>query len=499
MSTGFESGTHAPIEAQTAPAVETAAPDPMEQEIEKAMERRKIDFYQPYAKQIQFHDATAIPDIAEICLMAGTQLGKTWSAAAMTAMFLTGEYPKWWKGRRFNKPTDFWIGAPTSQLVRDGAQAQLLGKIGEWGTGMIPGRHIIDIKKAVHGVPDSVETVLVRHVPTGKVSSAGFKSYDQGRIRWQTVTLDGIWLDEEPPDDLYSEACARVQVKRGFVYMTFTPLLGMSAVVTRLLKEKPEHSIVIKMGIKDAGHYTEEQRARIIARYPIQEREARAEGNPILGSGRVFPPTQEEIMESPIQIPAHWPRICGLDIGWDHPSAVVWMAWDRDSDTIHVYDTYRMKHQTPVVHAAAIKFRGAWIPCAWPHDGMQKDKGSGQAIALQYLAQGVNMHKTHATLPPKRGEKEGTGGYSVEAGIMDIIDRMQTGRLKVSSTLVDFWEEYSMYYRENGEIVKKGDDIMSAFRVGVMMIRHAKAKQITRDAPILPGYHNYDSSMGVLG
>lgn len=493
---GFQSGKHEHV-GHVTPSGGT--PDVHAEEIEKALDRRKIDFYTPYPKQIQFHDATAIPDITEIALIAGSQIGKTMSAAAQTAMFLTGEYPKWWKGRRFHKPTQGWVGAPSSQLCRDGAQAQLLGEVGNWGTGMIPGRHIVDIKKAVHGVPDAVETILVRHVPTGKVSSIGFKSYDQGRLRWQTVTLDFVWLDEEPPDDIYSEALTRIQVKHGFAYMTFTPLLGMSAVVTRLLKEKPAHSIVIKMGINDAQHYTEAQRAQIIARYPIHERSARANGEPIMGSGRVFPIAQEFIMETPIQIPAHWPRLSALDIGWDHPTAVVWVAWDRDTDTIHVYDAYKLREQTPVVHAAAIKMRGQWIPCAWPHDGLQHDVGSGKVIAEQYRAQGVNMLKNHATHPPQPGKKDGTGGYGLEAGILDMLDRMQTGRFKVSSNLSEWFEEFSMYYRQEGLIVKKGDDLMSATRIACMAIRHAKCRVTERTAPQLPAYENSDPSMGVLG
>lgn len=497
MSTGFQTGKHEPIE-HVAPAAE--APDPMEAEIVKAMDRRKIDFYQPYPKQIQFHDATGIPDIAEIALVAGNQVGKTLGAAAMTSYFLTGEYPKWWKGRRFlNEPVRMWAGGPTSQSVRDGPQKHLLGNIGEWGTGFLPGRFIVDVKKAVHGVPDAAETVLVRHVPTGKISTLLFKSYDQGRLRWQGETLHCGWGDEEPPADIYSEFLTRCQVKKGFVFLTLTPLLGMSEVMTRLLKDKPPHSCVIKMGLNDAEHYSEEQRAQILARYPLHEREARAYGNPIMGSGLVFPVPASSIMETPIQIPAHWPRIAGLDLGWDHPTAAVWLAIDRDTDTVHVYDEYKMREQTPVVHAAAIRFRGAWVPMAWPHDGQQADLGSGRIIAQQYREQGVNMLKSHATHPAERGKKEGTGGYSLEAGVMAMLDRMQTGRFKVSNTLTQWLEEYSTYYREDGKIIKRGDDLLSATRVAIMSLRFARCKTPERVAPVLPEYHNFDSSMGVLG
>jgi phage terminase large subunit-like protein len=471
----------------------------IEAEIQKALDRRKLDFYTPYPKQELFHAASKIPHVREILLMAGNQLGKTMSAGAQTAIWTTGQYPDWWVGRRYNRATNWWVGSPTGQTMREGPQRILLGEIGEWGTGMIPGRSIIDIRKATHGSSDQVESILVRHEPTGKISRLLLKTYDQGRIRWQGATIDGVWFDEEPPEDIYNEGRTRTVVLDGFVFLTFTPLLGMTEVVTRYLKEQPPGSIVIRMGIADAKHFSPERQAEIIAGYPEHEREARAQGEPILGSGRVFPVDAAELEESPIQIPDYWPRIGGLDIGWDHPTAVVWLAWDRDVDIVHVYDTYKLKEQTPLVHAAIIKKRGPWIPIAWPHDGHQHDKGSGKMIAQQYRNEGVLMLPTHATHKPEKGKKEGTGGYSLEAGVSEMLIRMQTGRWRVSSLCQDWFNEYKMYYRKDGQIVKKGDDLMSASRIALMMLRFAKVRVVRDTAPVLPGFVQTDSGMGVLG
>jgi phage terminase large subunit-like protein len=437
----------------------------------------------------------------ERLLMAGTQLGKTMSAGAETAMHVTGEYPKWWNGRVFKEPVSCWVSGPTSQMTRDNPQLMLMGPPNEWGTGMIPGRSIYEIKRATHGVSDAIESVIIKHTPTGKYSRILFKSYDQGRIRWQGATIHFIWMDEEPPEDVYDEARPRVQVKKGFIMMTFTPLLGMTEVIDRFMRLKPPGSIIVKMGIQDAEHYSPEERARRIAGYAEHERTARAQGDPIMGSGKVFPIDKQLISEIPIQIPSFWPRIAGMDIGWDHPTAVAWMAWDRDVDVVHVYDTHRLREQTPIVHAAAIKNRGAWIPMAWPHDGHQKDKGSGEIIASQYRQQGVNMMRKHATHAPdiRQKQKEGDGGYSLEGGISEMLMRFQTGRLKIASHLMEWFEEYDLYYRKDGLIVKKTDDLMSATRVGLMMLRHAKMKVERPDAPNHAEYVQYDSGMGVLG
>jgi phage terminase large subunit-like protein len=104
----------------------------------------------------------------------------------------------------------------------------------EWGTAAIPADALIDTKMR-QGVADAVDTVLVRHV-SGGVSTGGFKSYDQKRQKWQGTKKDAIWLDEEPPMDIYMEALTRTNaVDDGLLFMTFTPLLGMSEVVHMFL------------------------------------------------------------------------------------------------------------------------------------------------------------------------------------------------------------------------------------------------------------------------
>lgn len=425
--------------------------------------------------------------------------GKTLCAAAEVAMDLSGNYPPWWAGKRFQTNTRIWVGSPTSQTTRDAAQYLLMGPPGEFGTGMIPAKSIVDFSKATHGVPNALESVMVKHT-SGKISQLQFKSYDQGRIRWQSATIDKIWFDEEPPMDIFVEGRTRTNVPGNCTMMTFTPLLGMSEVVIRFLQEKPMGSIVVPMTIVDALHYSPEQRDRIIAGYPIHERKARAMGIPILGSGAVFPIEEETLTADAFPIPDHWPRICGMDIGWEHPTACSWMAWDRDTDTIYVYDVHRVKEQTPVFHAATMKAKGAWIPTAWPHDGLQHDKGSGAQIAKQYRDLGVNMLKEKSTHAPEKGKKEGTGGYGLEAGITDLLSRMQTGRFKVFKHLNDWFQEYRMYHRKDGLIVKQHDDLMSATRIGVMMLRFAKQKrQDLNQTPKVPAFQASYSSTGVLG
>ncbi|MEY9100496.1 phage terminase large subunit-like protein [Sinorhizobium fredii] len=442
--------------------------------LEERQRRKKQNLlasYKPYGKQREFHEAGK--GYRERLFMAGNQLGKTLAGAAEAGMHLTGKYPDWWDGRRFDGPIIMAAGSESYELTRDGVQRLLIGppmNEEDWGCGYIPKADIVATTRR-SGVSGALDSVTVRHV-SGGVSTLLFKAYDQGRGKWQANTVNYVWFDEEPPEDVYFEGITRTNATRGSIAVTFTPLKGMSTVVARFLMpgEDPgaAYRTVTTMTIEDAEHYTEEQRRQIIDSYPAHEREARTKGVPSLGSGRIFPISEESIRVDPFEIPKHWVQIGGLDFGWDHPFAATGCAWDRDADVFYVTKVYREREATPIIHAAALKPWGAWLPWSWPHDGLQHDKGSGEQLAQQYKAQGLSM------LPERATFDDGTNG--VEAGLSDMLQRMQTGRFKVFSTCGPWFEEFRLYHRKDGKIVKERDDVISASRYALMMKRFAKVK-----------------------
>ncbi|MCP4309332.1 MAG: DNA packaging protein, partial [bacterium] len=317
-------------------------------------------------------------------------------------------------------------------------------------------------------------TLMVRHA-SGGLSYMLFKSYDQGRKKWQANTVHVVWFDEEPPEDVYMEGMTRTNATGGLVWLTFTPLLGMSKVVERFLMEDDPQRSDTNMVIEDAEHISAEQRAKVIESYPAHMREARTRGTPILGSGRIFPLSDEDVSTPAIEIPRHWARLGGMDFGWDHPFAAVELAHDRDADIVYVTKAYRKREATPVFHAAALKPWGDWLPWAWPRDGDRKTlEGAGRSLALQYEEQGLDMLDSHA--------KFEDGGVSVEAGLLDMLDRMQTGRLKVFAHLGDWFEEFRLYHRKDGKVVALKDDLLCATRYGMMMLREAITKPAAASA-----------------
>lgn len=242
----------------------------LEMELERRRTQRRLFEYTPYPKQLEFHAAGAAE--RERLLMAGNQQGKTWSAGSELAMHLTGlypgpgeifypdtpvmrhhgiagqdVYPEGWPGFRFTHAIWAWASSVSGEATRDNPQRMLVGPPSikeQWGTGTIPRANLLDHQGEMsyamaNGVPDGIDHILVNHASGGQ-SILQFKSYSQGREKWQGPTLHFVWFDEEPPLDIYMEGLTRTNTTQGPVALTFTPLLGFSEVVRLFLSDEVE-------------------------------------------------------------------------------------------------------------------------------------------------------------------------------------------------------------------------------------------------------------------
>lgn len=442
-------------------------------------EANKLGRYQPYIKQMEFHGHGAFK--SERLLKAGNQLGKTYCGAAEAAYHLTGLYPHWWTGKRWDRPIRMWVGGESASVVRDTTQKLLLGDLASdrenLGTGLIPKSCFPKKPSWSRGVDSGVDNVSVQHV-SGKFSTLIFKSYEQGRVKWQGDSIDLLWCDEEPPDDVYSEGLARLTATNGISYITFTPLKGMSTVVKKFISPDPHDEgrherIVVNMTMDDAAHMTPEMRRKALGRYPEHERATRANGDIMMGEGRIFNIADSVISVEAFQIPSYWKHLIGLDLGHGqgekaHPTSAVWGALDPDQDVLYVYGAYRRQGANIPTHAAALKAKGI-IPIAWPADAHQGDKATGKTVAKHYKEAGCSMLQSHAVWED--------GSLSVWAGVDEIINRATTGRLKVFGHLSEFFEEWRNYHMDDHKIVPIDDDLISALRYLIMMLKYAKTVQ----------------------
>ncbi len=417
--------------------------------LNKRQEENKLNYYQPYRFQKTFHEAGS--EANQRLLMAANRVGKSYVGAMEMSAHLTGLYPKWWEGRKFDKPIKAWVCGASNETTRDICQKELFGQPDnprDKGKGSIP-KHLIGETTRKPGVPNAHSSVLVKH-KSGGWSRVAFKAYEMGAEKFMGESLDLIWLDEEPPQDIYSQCITRTLDRNGSVYLTFTPESGMTEVVQNFTNDLRPGQSLITAGWEDAEHLTEDMKEQILAALPPHERDMRSKGIPMIGSGLVFPVSEDSLTCEPFVIPP-----------------------DRDEDIVYVYDVYKMSKQTPDYHASHINEREGshYIPIAWPHDGYQHDKGSGITLAEQYRTAHVNMLPFHFENPPALGEKK--GGNSVEAGIMEMLSRMEQGKFKVFNTLYDWFDEYRLYHRKDGKIVKIKDDLMAATRYAAMSLRHS--------------------------
>lgn len=448
------------------------------EEKERRIRASKIFTFQPYEYQKRFFASGA--KYTQRMLMAANQIGKSECANYEMAYHLTGLYPEWWEGLRFDFAPVVWAVGKSGEWVRDNTQVKLLGEI---SNGVLPFQYggIINpeliASKPIRGmIPNSIKSAEIKHV-TGGVSKIFFKAYDQGQHALMGPTVDYINVDEEPKDPtIYGQLLIRTvagnRKKGGCLTMVFTPENGMTRLVSQYMNERTEKQYLQTATWDDAPHLTEEAKKSILAAMPEHQREMRSKGVPLMGEGMVFTMSEDLIKEQPLElIPSFWPRILGIDFGWDHPTALVWCAYDRDNDVIHVYDCWRRSKVNVEQVAGVIRGRDDnWIPVSWPHDGLQHDKGSGEQLAEQYRRQGVEM------LPRRATFEDGSNG--VEAGISEMRTRFETGRLKVASHLSDWFAEFRMYHYSGAKIVKEDDDLLSATRYAMMMLRYADTKPV---------------------
>lgn len=210
---------------------------------------------------------------------------------------------------------------------------------------------------------------------------------------------------------------------------------------------------------------------------PIHLQRSRVHGEPSLGSGAIYPILPEEIRCPPFMLPDYWPRAYGFDPGWNR-TAAVWGAHDRDNDVIYLYGEHYRGQAEPSIHADAIKNRGLWMPGIADYAGRSIE---GERVIDRYRALNLNLVNADK---------------SVDAGLMEVLQRLSTGRLKVFSTLSNWFEEYKVYHRnEKGAIVKLKDHLMDATRYLVMGQHHMIIKPITR-TNMNSSFHALDGKTG---
>lgn len=244
---------------------------------------------------------------------------------------------------------------------------------------------------------------------------------------------------------------------------------------------------IIQAGWDDAPWLSEQEKAMMLEATPPSLRDARSKGIPTVGSGNVYPIPVSAIVERPFSIPHYWRRIFGMDVGVKR-TAVVWMAINPDTNVKYVYDEYYGGEAPIEVHFQAIKQRGLWIPGVI--DPASNARGfDGNRLMSMYRNMGLNIRPAD---------------NDVEVGIYKIYNDLASGTMKVFNHLNNFLGEYQLYSRDiNGQIIKRNDHLMDAWRYANNSIKFARSmpgnvSQAQRRASALNGgnyvggFYDYD-------
>lgn len=201
----------------------------------------------------------------------------------------------------------------------------------------------------------------------------------------------------------------------------------------------------------EVPHLDDDYKRQLLASYAPHERDARRKGIPSVGSGKIYPVNEDDILVEPFPIPDHYLKCYGLDPGQTR-TACIWGAIDPDTGIIYLYSEYYKGQVEFIVHAAAIRSRGKWIQGAADWAGTVDDRR--RVIDMYIQDYGLLL------IPADK---------SVEAGIQRVWEYMSTGKLKVFNNLSNWLGEFRVYGRnDRGQVIKRNDHLMDATRYLVM-------------------------------
>lgn len=205
----------------------------------------------------------------------------------------------------------------------------------------------------------------------------------------------------------------------------------------------------IFMGWADTPHLDKSAQESLMASYSPHERDARTKGIPQLGSGAIYPIPESEILVKPFDIPAYWPRGYGMDVGWNK-TAAIWGAHDRDADIVYLTSEHYRGNAEPSVHADAIRARGNWMQGVIDPASLASSQKDGTRLLPIYQSLGLNL---------------ATAENSRESGLLEVYQRLSSGRLRIFDNLQNWLMEYRLYRRDDkGAVVKERDHLMDATR-----------------------------------
>lgn len=452
-----------------------------------AISRMSMELFAPNPRQWQFCSAGGGGSKAHEILLSGPNQigGKTFSLRYIITAHSTGRYPPEWEGPRFAHAPHLAVAGETAQATRDQITDALFGMYPNYGSGWIPSDcydPIADFFPLRGPVSNMLDYALIdHHGPDGKKNGKTilrFFGYAKGYRRVQGYELDGLFLNEMPPDDVYSELRARINATLGYIWIAACPLAkpGVDETYKMFERDKTGYMLLLNYTIDDCTHLTREAYDFNFNRWKDHpEAEARLYGRPCRGAGVIYGYPRREMMEAPFRSESALPQIIGLDLPHGTGTfAALRAVFEKERDVVHIVDEYKDKNkETPIYVDRVRRMGGDRIPIAWPHDGGRGFGAttSGGTIAEKYKSYGLWMLRDSAFMWDHNNKRV----RSVMTVIEETQDRLVTGRLKIGNNCRELLDEMRSYRHDKGQVAANQDDhLIDALHKLMMMLREAR-------------------------
>ena len=445
------------------------------------METNQLKYFRPFQHQLKFF-STGTSDRRGI--LAANRIGKTVSTCYETAMHLTGRYPVWWTGRRFDKPVTAMVAGEGWSQVALVLQNELLGtndvKIRDAiGTGAIPRECIIQDTMRSDGA--NCIGVEIRH-SSGAKSYLLFANYTQEVRQMQGFKLNLAVFDEQPPDDFFSEIVTRTATTQGQVLCSFTPLKGLNGLVSKFWNHETGYDH-IRVSWDDVPEYDpwgepfllNETRLQLERDYLPHERDARRNGVPVMGKGAVFQIRNWPTYKTGQYDFRHTPglhRIIALDLGLVNDKTVLsLMYWDPNErcawldKQIVVKGTEEANPMNYVNHLMRPEVFGT--PIILPPDAGTVGRYTMSSLSIRQLFEQyeLNVYPEPVRNPP---DDQGRTTNHKAFGINTMRQMMEINTFQVNENCVEFLREAQNYYVDDKGRFSDPDDCIDSARYALL-------------------------------
>ena len=445
------------------------------------MKYNQLKYFRPFEHQLKFFN-TGHSERRGI--LAANRIGKTVSTCYETAMHLTGLYPEWWEGYRFNKAITCMVAGEGWSQVALVLQNELLGTqdikiIENIGTGAIPKNCIITDTMRNDGA--NCIGVEIKHV-SGAKSYLLFANYTQEVRQLQGFKLNLAVFDEQPPDDFFSEIVTRTATTQGKVLCSFTPLKGLNGLVSKFWNNEEGYEY-IRVSWDDVPEYDPwgqpfllmSTRKQLEKDYLPHEREARIAGKPVMGKGAVFQinnwPTYKTGDYDFTTMP-NIHRVISLDLGLVNDKTVISLIyWEPYEKTAYLHRQIVVQGTDEAVPTQYINHllrpEVFGTPIVLPPDASTVGRYTMSSNSIRELFEQyeLNVYEKAIMNPP---DSQGRVTNHKAYGINQMRQMLEVGSLMINENCTHFISEAQNYFVDEKGRFSDPDDCIDSVRYGIL-------------------------------